>query len=447
MFPRFLEFASELMRNQWRTRDEILRIQERKFLAMVRYAYATVPFYNRKYRSAKLTPGDIASIKDIRKLPFITKDEAKTVPLEERMSRAIRIEECTVARTSGSTGEPLKVAIDGVSSDYIRAYHFRRFVALGFKPWNKMIFLGSARRSIVTGNIVSSPAGGMFLGAMGHLLDHRARNLSIDLSLRQQLGFLSAFQPTFILGPPSYFKILAKAVSDERWPIAPKKVLSWGEILDTTARTAIKSGLGAEVFDGYGCTEVAPIGGLAWECTSHTGMHINADCVALEFLKDGEPVSPNEGGEVVATSLYRLGTPMIRYKLGDVGVPSDESCPCGRGFPLMKGLEGRTADFLFTPDGRIISPYAIFQLMEHIRGVLRFKVRQDAGDHIAVLVEKGTDFSDEDSRALGQAFANLFGPTVTIDFTFVDRIEREKGKKFQAVTRDLPLDMSLLMGS
>ena len=53
----------------------------------------------------------------------------------------------------------------------------------------------------------------------------------------------------------------------------------------------------------------------------HHGFHINADCVILEFVKDGERVSYGESGEVVATSLYRYGMPAIRYKLYDFAVP------------------------------------------------------------------------------------------------------------------------------
>ena len=75
-------------------------------------------------------------------------------------------------------------------------------------------------------------------------------------------------------------------------------------------------------------------------------MHLNSDHNIVEFLRDDDsPCSPGEDGRIVVTELVNFGMPVIRYEVGDRGVPSDRVCPCGRGLPLMESITGRTADF------------------------------------------------------------------------------------------------------
>ncbi len=431
-----MEFSAELLRNQWKSRANLEAIQERKFRAMAKFAYDNVPYYRGMYKRAGVSPDDIHNRDDFRKLPFVTKDDLKTVPIGMRIPQSLDIRKCSIARTSGSTGEPLKVAVDDESNDFVRAYHLRRFLALGFRPWDKLVVLGPSRRSIVMGPVESTPAAGMFLGDIRHMLDHRIRYVSVDSSLQSQATYFGLFRPDALLGPPSYFKMLARVLDgSQEWH--PDKVLTWGEILDGSARVAISRSLGAKVYDGYGCTEVAPVGGLAWECTAHSGMHVNIDCVMLEVLREGEPVSPGESGEVVVTSLYRHSAPMIRYKLGDMATLADEACPCGRGLPLLRELDGRVVDFLLTPDGRAISPYYISRIMERIAGISMFRVVQDTADHARVTIEMAKDYSAQTRTQVEAAISSLLGPTMLVDCDFVPRIDRERGRKFKAVARDI----------
>ncbi len=441
MFPKFAKFSAELIRNQWLDDKDLLSRQERKFLAMVRFAYDNVPYYRAKYKAAGITPDDIRTLSDIRKLPFVTKDDLKSVPLESRVSTGTDLSRCSIARTSGSTGEPLKVAVDEDTVDFVRAYHIRRFLALGFMPWHKIVVLGPSRRSIVTGPVVSSPAAGMFWGDIRHMFDQRIRYVSVDSDPKAQLAFFESFRPDALLGPPSYFKMLAKTTDGLRkWH--PKKVLTWGEILDEPTKKAVNHAIGAEVFDGYGCTEVAPVGGLAWECQAHMGMHVNTDFIVLEVLdENGEQVSARESGEVVVTALYRHATPMIRYRLGDAAMLAGERCACGRCFPLIRNLEGRIVDFLIASDGRMISPYYISRLMERISGISMFRVVQERIDHVRVAIERGSGFTDTSEASVNEAFYGLFGSGVAVDISFVERIERERGRKFKAVSREFPIHL------
>jgi len=124
-------------------------------------------------------------------------------------------------------------------------------------------------------------------------------------------------------------------------------------------RAVMEQAFGVPVTNRYGCEEVSLI---ACECEQHSGLHINSDHIVAEFLReDGTPCSPGENGRIVVTELINFGMPLIRYEVGDWGVPSDRLCPCGRGLPMMESLAGRTADFLRALDGSRVAGVSLIE--------------------------------------------------------------------------------------
>jgi phenylacetate-CoA ligase len=117
---------------------------------------------------------------------------------------------------------------------------------------------------------------------------------------------------------------------------------------------------------------------IASECDHHEGLHINADNLYLEFVKDGKNVGPGGVGEILITDLRNFGMPLIRYKIEDTGSPSDRVCGCGRGLPLMGMVAGRVTDFIVTPEGKIVSGVALATYMiTNIKGVGQVQLVQN----------------------------------------------------------------------
>jgi phenylacetate-CoA ligase len=162
-------------------------------------------------------------------------------------------------------------------------------------------------------------------------------------------------------------------------------------------------------------------------------MHINADSVLVEFLKEGEPVAPKERGEIVITNLWNRAMPLIRYRMGDIGIPSEEYCECGRGLPLMKDLEGRADDFIVLPSGRAVPPTRLippFFLTPHVD---QFKMIQETPSDIQIqIVPRGT-LSEEEERALLNQIRDVFQEPVNIEIEKVEKIQQEGRGKFKAV--------------
>jgi phenylacetate-CoA ligase len=160
-----------------------------------------------------------------------------------------------------------------------------------------------------------------------------------------------------------------------------------------------------EVFDHYGAEET---GNLAWECPTHSGYHINTESAIMEFLNHGEPVAPGQPGEVHVTSLRRMVTPVMRYFLGDVATPLDEDCPCGRGLPMLKDIEGRILDFIMTLDGHTVSPFVILSSLGVVDGLEQYKVIQERDFSIEVLVKTKKHMADSVLQNVEQRCKILF---------------------------------------
>jgi len=428
MFARVLWYWAQLSRNQWLPKDELETLQLKKLHVLLKHAYEHVPFYKRLYDGHNLHPSQLKTLDDIRKFPILSKEFVRDIAFEERIADNFDVKRCTVKTTSGSTGIPLRVLEDPRSVDYLDAYHLRRLFEYGYRPWETIVRLTTEP----PGKEVIGATGEARGGVMKSLRQSKVKRLLIAEGIDKHLQVLSTCQPRFMVAPPSYLKVLGK----QQTPIRPRVLMTWGEILDDSTRASLSARFGSQVYDGYGCTEVAPIGGLAWECRRRAGLHINSDTVVLEVLKDGEPVAQGEKGEVVVTSLFRYATPMIRYRLGDVVTTISEPCPCGRGMPLIKNIDGRLVDFLRLQDGRLISPYAMMFAIQDIPGIARFRITQETVERIVVALEQSSEFSPKTISGIKGACSALLGNEISVDVQIIDEFPKEKGK-FRAVASQL----------
>jgi phenylacetate-CoA ligase len=191
------------------------------------------------------------------------------------------------------------------------------------------------------------------------------------------------------------------------------------------------------LFDYYACSEFSL---LAWECTNHQGYHINADSVAMEFIRQDEAVDYGESGEVTCTSLSNTSMPLIRYKIGDGAVPSDEQCSCGVTLPLMKIMEGKIDDFLVATNGTKIPPTIFFPFpFDSFNDIKRFRVIQETKNKLRFQMVVTEDFSKE--RTLEKATDRLkkvFGAGMDIEFEFMPDLDKGGSRKLRKVLSLIP---------
>jgi len=217
--------------------------------------------------------------------------------------------------------------------------------------------------------------------------------------------------------------------------INPRYIFSQACTLTKRCRNLVRSIFNLEVNDTYGSTE---LGLLAFECNEHSGLHMITDSAIIEFLDDdGGPVAPGEVGEIVATGLFNYAMPLIRYKLGDLGIPTDDKCSCGRSWPLIKNIEGKIMDTFIMTSGKKIYPRYLYICIDHAINnnlfiISQYQIIQEKKDKIIIKIVKGEKYDSNIEYKIENNFKNLcnkMGEEVSIEIEIVDKFELEKTGK------------------
>lgn len=329
MISRTLADFVRLQRSQWLDRDKLEAFQNRKLKQMIDHAYHKVPLYQRLYKAARVELDKVKNLENLKMLPTIDRRTLTNVPLADRTAINADLSTCVPLSTSGSTGNPFIVLEDRFSACYRAALYTRFSWAYGIRPWNRVCLAGPGptRR-----NLYNS-----IHGTSGFLVKRIVKAISFE-NVRDAVGFLTKWKPDALYARPSEFRRLIEYCDGEGFYPSIRLAVASHEPLDLATRSLIGRRLRAEVYDMYGVTEV---GTAAWECPTHAGHHLNADALIVEFLREGEPVNPTEGGELCITNLYRTATPIIRYLTQDSATLLEGNCPCGRGLPLLKDIQSR----------------------------------------------------------------------------------------------------------
>ncbi len=414
---RFLWYLRELRKNQWWTRSEIEKVQRKKLTAILKHAYENVEFYHRKFRAEGIKPDDIKTVKDLKKLPRTTRfDVQRNLP--KLVSRGVSISKCRKYTSSGSTGTPVTVLSHGKTESYRAALFMRPFFENGLKMKDKMVRISA-----------SPPTEEKWYEKLGLM---RKVCLHPNEPIKSAVKLLMKYNPEAVYGHPSYIYLLAKEIAETKNDrINPRLIFTTAELLTFKSRSFIESVFGLKTFDFYGCVEVERI---AWECKKHVGYHMDIDSQVIEIVSDHDEqqISPGERGEIILTCLYNYTMPLIRYEVGDTGIPIDDECPCGRGLPLMKSIEGRVDKFIELPSGRLVPPTSFLDIDE-VPGIGQFQVIQQKKDRIVVKLVAGIGFLKTTPLQVQGLVERIVGDEAHVDIKLVDRIPREKSGKITVV--------------
>jgi phenylacetate-CoA ligase len=321
-------------------RNKRVKLQEERLRKIVKHCYERVPLYHKKFENAGITPDDIKTIEDLKKIPFTEKEDLrKAYPFG---MLAVNLNEVLeLHASSGTTGHPTTCA----------------YTKNDLKVWSKVMARIYASAGTERGDIVQNAYGyGLFTGGLGFhygALEIGAAVLPIAAGgTERQIRLAKEFGTTILACTPSYAAHLGR-YAKEKLGIDPAKELKWksglfgAEAWSEKLRERIEELLGLEAFDIYGLSEV--IGpGVSVECPEHNGLHIQEDHFLAEVIdsKTGEAVEEGETGELVLTTLTREATPVLRFRTGDITFLKTEECSCGRTLSRMGRILGRADDML-----------------------------------------------------------------------------------------------------
>jgi phenylacetate-CoA ligase len=426
--PAYRSYRRQFEKQQYMGRQALEQLQLRQLRDLVDYAYRYVPYYRMKMDQRGLTPLDIREISDMCQLPVLTKRAVQDHGAD-LLSRKVPESKRVLNRTGGSTGSPLHFWVDKERFDSRRASTDRHNAWAGLRPGDWYAHLWGAL--LDTGG----KPGVARLGVREKLL---YRSLLLNTSsiteadLQEFLSLLRKYRPRHLLAYAQsavYFARYCRenAVRDIHFD----SIITTAEVLREDQRAQLEETFSARVFNRYGCREVSVI---ASECEYHTGLHVNADALYVEI--EQLPGLPLGHGRVLVTDMLNRSMPLIRYEIGDVAAWAEkQNCPCGRNFPLLASVEGRTTDFLYLPDGGSISGIAL-ALVIAIPSVRQAQFVQQADGRIVLNVVAGNGFSDETPAVLRQRLAPYLHNQVPLEIKRVSGVRQEPSGKYRFVVSE-----------
>ena len=320
-------------------RAELATLQLSRLKSQLELAYAKVPHVRTKFDAAKVTPGTLKSLDDIRRFPFTTKaDMRDTYPFG--LFAVPREQVVRLHASSGTTGKATVVGYTQGDVDLWTGLMARCMACAGARP----------------GDIVHNAYGyGLFTGGLGaHYGAERLGCTVVPVSggmTERQVTLLQDFGARVLCATPSYALNIAEVAEGMGVDIRklPVSVGIFGaEPWSDALRHELDERLGIAAVDLYGLSEI--IGpGVACECgVARNGLHGWEDHFLFEVIdpKTLEPVAPGEPGELVITTLTKQALPMVRYRSRDITRLTQEPCACGRSHVRIMRVTGRDDDMM-----------------------------------------------------------------------------------------------------
>ncbi|MBE7500163.1 MAG: phenylacetate--CoA ligase [Verrucomicrobiales bacterium] len=320
-------------------RPELEALQLRRLQEVVRRVATTVPFYRQALAEAGVSPDDIRSLADARRLPFTTNADLRANYPDGLL--AIPRQQVTRLHTSsGTTGKPKAL------------FFSRRDVDQAAELIARCLVMTGCTAEDVLQNMMTY---GLFTGAL--VLHYGAEKVGMLVipagpgNSERQLMLMQDFRTTVFHTTPSYALYLAEFIRkrglDPRKDLALRKGLVGAEAHSEETRRKIEEALGIDAYNSYGLSEMnGP--GVAFECEHKSGLHLWEDQYLLEIIDPvtGVPLADGERGELVLTSLTREAMPLLRYRTRDLTSVIPAPCPCGRTHRRLARITGRSDDML-----------------------------------------------------------------------------------------------------
>ncbi len=410
------------------SREEITKIQNERLKNTVQRVYDNVPYYKNLMVEKGISPADINTIDDLKKLPFLTKDDLREAYPYGLM--ATPLEDCVrIQSTSGTTGKRVVAFYTQHDIDLWEDCCARSIMAVG---------------GTKTDVVQVCYGYGLFTGGPGlNGGSHKVGCLTLPMSsgnTERQIQFMTDLSATILCCTPSYAMYLAEAL-EERGLIKDIKLkagIFGAEAWTEEMRQDIQKRLGIKAYDIYGLTEISGPG-VSFECEAQAGMHINEDHFMAEIIDPdtGEVLPDGEKGELVFTSISKEAFPLIRYRTKDICVLTHEKCSCGRTHVRMTKPMGRSDDMLIIK-GVNVFPSQIETVLLNKGYAANYQIivtRENHNDKLEVQVEITPEmFSDAVSeisakeKELVEALKAMLGIYAKVQLVGPKTITRSEGK-------------------
>ena len=415
-------------------RERLAALQLERLRATVRNAYDHVPLHRRRLDDAGVTPEAIASLDDVRALPFTVKTDLRDHYPFGMFARPLS----GLARlhaSSGTTGKPTVVG----------------YTQTDLSNWADLMARSTACAGGRPGDVIHNAYGyGLFTGGLGaHYGAERLGAIVVPMSggsTERQVALIVDFGARVLCATPSYALAIAEVAEQMGVDLRASRLavgLFGAEPWSQAMRREIEARLGLRAIDVYGLSEIMGPG-VACECECQSGLHGWEDHFLFEVIdpETGRPMPEGEPGELVITTLTKEALPMLRYRTRDITKVTTSPCDCGRTHLRILRITGRNDDMLIIR-GVNVYPSQIEAVLVGLPGIApHYQLvveRRGSLDHVNVEVEAEAGVETSSFEGIAHRVAHhiksLVGITTEVVVKRPGEIPRSQGKAVRV--RDL----------
>jgi len=404
--------------------EQVQAYRDARLRAFIQHCARTVPFYKRRFRELGIAPEEIQTIKDLHRLPILTKEEVQEHYIE-LVSEEVPKQQQIITHTSGTTGSGLRFAttLRAIQEQWAIWWRYRRWH--GLQPGTWCAYFGG--RSVVPLSQVRPPF--WRYNYPGRQILFSAYHMS-PANLAAYVDELRRRRPPWLHGYPSLLALLAAYILESGTDLGYE--IRWvtvgAENLLPQQSDLIERAFGVRPMQHYGMAEaVANIS----EC-EYGALHVDEDFAAVEFISNLD----GPGYKIIGTNFTNLATPLLRYDVQDLVTLANDACPCGRPGRVVASVDGRLEDYIILRNGaRLGRMDHIFKDMMNIREA---QIYQKRPGEIIIRVVRGRNYTNADEVMLLHETRKRVGDEADIFIEYVEELERSRTGKLRFVVSEIP---------
>lgn len=394
--------------------EKKLEYQQQELISFVRFAYQNSSFYREFYKDVDIE--SVKTVEDLEKLPILTKEMLRKHIDDIMISTN---QPSCYCNTGGTTGKSLRVKMlcDDMMCRMAMLDHFKAKVGFEHRKMRRATFNGKHIVPPGSKNKVfwrNNAACKQRIYSSFHITEENMKYYVEDLN---------RYKPHALDGFFTSMCDIANYI--ERHNIAltfkPVAIFPTSETLTDEGRALLERVFGCKVYNQYASSEGAP---FVNDCPQQK-LHVS--------LASGvfEPYGDNN--EVLVTSFTTHGTPLIRYRIGDCMIFENNSvCDCGDASTMVKTIEGRSQDYLFTGDG--LKVYHLGSILKGVPNVIiHMQFIQEKKQEILLCLQVDAQYTSEHEKTIRENFTHVFGKNTNLNIQYVKEITRESSGKYKMI--------------
>lgn len=416
--------------------DKIQDIQWKRLKKLLSTSFESSKFYHDLFKSVHLHPSDIKTYKDFTKLPILDKKDLKS-NYKKIITNECSEQDYVVSYTSGSTGEPFPFLIDinREAPNTFAAFMLNK-ENIGIDPFkksNELLIKIKPKNEIKNLNKIDNKS--LYHKIKSHFISETFSIGSLNIKEENTEAISSIMQNNNIkdiYGYSSNVFSLARFFKTNNININLNYVILIAESILPQQKSVISTIFKCPVYMDYGASECMRMG---FECNKHNGYHMDIYNYYFEYLDNfGEPCHPGENANIVVTNLNNYIFPLIRYRIGDQIIVSEEKCSCGLPYPIISKISGRELNSVTTPQNNEI-PFLNFtsSLQLFYDYIVQYQfIIDEKNENITIKIIPNKEFKSEILQKIRGKILDLINHSMNVVIEVVEKIPCEQYGKTKA---------------